>query len=64
MRAYIFWYAASRISDLQKFGAFQQLLEELPELGACLCMRIRRERPAEPSQPLQQRFKPEREYDS
>lgn len=65
MRAQIFWYASSRISQLQEFDMFRQLLKELSELGACLCMWLNRQQPAKPAEPSevqQTRFEPESEY--
>lgn len=65
MRAQIFWYASLRISQLQKFDMFRQLLKELPELGACLCMWLNQGQPAKPAEPSrvrQTRFEPESEY--
>ncbi|OCL09852.1 hypothetical protein AOQ84DRAFT_338301 [Glonium stellatum] len=62
MRAQIFWYASSRIPQLQKFDMFRQLLKELPELGGCLCMTVSKPQPAKPAESSQMRFEAESEY--
>ena len=62
MRAQIFWYASSRISQLQKFDTFRQMLKELSELGACLCMWLNQQQPTKPAESSQTRFEPESEY--
>ena len=62
MRAQIFWYASSRISQLQKFDMFRQLLKEQSELGAYLCMRLNQQQPTKPAEPSHTRFEPESEY--
>lgn len=66
MRSQIFWYAGSKITKLQKFDMFRQLLCDIPDSGRQLCLwmsQSRPERPAKPSELQYQRFGPESEYD-
>lgn len=65
MRAQIFWYAGTRITNLQKLGMFHQLLCDIPKMGMHLCLWINQNRPAVPEKPHElqyPRFAPESEY--
>jgi BTB/POZ domain len=65
LQAQIFWYAAGRISRLQKFDRFPELLREHPQLGVKLCMRAGSGSTSQPKLPQtydDSRFKPETLY--
>lgn len=66
LQAQVFWYAAARISRLQKFDRFPQLLREHPQLGVKLCMRTGNGSSSQPGLPAvsasELRFKPENLY--
>lgn len=62
LRAHIFWYAASRLRELQGYDYFLQLLDTYKELGKALCLRAGNGSGAQPrqtSEPLPRRFKAE-----
>ena len=62
LRAQVFWYAACRLKNLQKYNYFRELLERQPDLGRFLCTRAGNStasQPSKPSGPLLQRFEPE-----
>lgn len=61
-RDQVFWYATRRLTQLQKYGRFKQLLSEQPDLGASLCMRASSSgaaQPAKPNDPVPARFRSE-----
>jgi hypothetical protein len=65
LRAQIFWYAASRLTQLQGYDYFLRLLEVRKELGKYLCTRAGNSsasQPTIPSGPLPLRFRPESIY--
>jgi hypothetical protein len=65
LRSQIFWYAGNRITNLQKFSRFCQLLSDLPDLGKQLCLWVSKEQPkpaAIPNDLQYQRFGRESEY--
>ncbi|CAI6273943.1 unnamed protein product [Periconia digitata] len=69
MRSLIFWYAAYRISNLQQSRIFQQMLNEIPELGKQICLWMAKAQPVELPVPSHNRdqasnpkFAPESEY--
>ena len=62
LRAQIFWYAASRLTMLQDYDYFLQLLDVHKDLGKYLCVRAGSStapQPKKPSESLPLRFKPE-----
>ena len=62
LRAHIFWYAASRLKELQGFDYFLHLLDTYKELGKALCLRAGNgsgDQPRKPPEPPPQRFKAE-----
>lgn len=66
MRSQIFWYAGSKITNLQKSDMFRQLLCDIPDSGRQLCLWMGRSQPGKPTMPSElqyQRFGPESEYD-
>ncbi|KAK7187454.1 hypothetical protein DPSP01_002572 [Paraphaeosphaeria sporulosa] len=66
MRSQIFWYVGFRISDLQKFDMFRQLLCEIEEAGKQICLWMNRSQPGKPAEPSElqyKRFAPESEFD-
>jgi hypothetical protein len=65
MRAQIYWYASTRITNLQSFDMFHQLLQDIPDVGNKLCLWFDRQRPEIPTKPKIQpdkKFAPESEY--
>jgi hypothetical protein len=65
LRSQIFWYAGNKITNLQKFSRFHQLLSDLPDLGKHLCLWVSKEQPkpaAIPNDHQYQRFGSESEY--
>lgn len=65
MRAQIFWYGAFKISGLQKFGLFRQLLCEIPDLGRHLCLWMGKSQPKESTsleESQKRMFAPESEF--
>lgn len=65
LRAHVFWFAASRLSQLQKYDYFLRLLETHQDLGKNLYIRAgnaKVDQPRKPSGPLPARFKPESIY--
>lgn len=65
MRSQIFWYAGTKITDLQKFSMFRQILGEVEDLGKHLCLWMNKSQPARLSAPNEaqyQKFDPESEY--
>lgn len=65
LRAQIFWYAAQRLSTLQKDPCFRTLLDSQEDLGKNLCLWAgdsQRSRPTPPSNEVQHKFKPESVY--
>ena len=62
LKSQIFWYAASRLTVLQSYDYFLQLLNVHKDLGKYLCIRAgssSASQPKKPSEPLPLRFKPE-----
>ncbi len=51
LRAQIFWYAASRVTALQKYSYFTHLLKKCPDLGRDLSMRVGDGNAAQPAKP-------------
>jgi len=65
MRAHIFWFGGTKISELQKYDLFRQTLCDIPDLGKQLCLWVQKSQPAKSNMlnELQyQRFVPESEY--
>lgn len=65
LQAQVTWYAAARMSKLQKLDRFPELLREHPQLAVRLCMRAGNRsdsRPAIPATLENRRFKPESTY--
>ena len=65
LRGQIFWYAASRLTQLQNYDYFLRLLEMHKYLGKYLCTRAGNSstsKPKKPSEPLPLRFTPESIY--
>lgn len=66
MRSHIFWYAGTKITTLQKFDMFRQLLCDVSDVGKHLCLWMGRSRPEQTtmqSNTQKERFAPESEYD-
>lgn len=65
MRSHIFWYAGTKITNLQKLSIFRQMLGEVPHLGKHLCLWMNQSQPGKSSAPNEaqyQKFGPESEY--
>lgn len=65
LREHIFWYAASRLTQLQKYEYFLRLLEIHADLGKYLCTRAGNSstpQPKKPSEPWSLSFRPESIY--
>ena len=65
LRKQIFWYAASRLTQLQDYDYFLRLLESHKDLGKNMCIRASDgsdRQPQKPAAPLPRRFKPESIY--
>lgn len=62
LRKHLFWYAVRRLTQLQKYGRFRQLLRDQPDLGIALCLRAGNWlelQPGKPTDPAPARFKSE-----
>jgi hypothetical protein len=65
MRAQIFWYASTRLANLQRVDLFRQLLCDVPDLGKQLCLWTHQNQPEKATKPndlLYKRLAPESEY--
>lgn len=65
MRSQIFWYAGHKITSLQEFSVFRQLLSDIGDLGKHLSLWVNKSQPkkfTEPSELQYQKFGPESEY--
>jgi hypothetical protein len=65
MRSQIFWYAGSRISNLQKYDRYRKLLRDEPEVGHQMCLWINQPQPPKSAVPIESqynRFEAESEY--
>lgn len=66
LRSHILWHGGCRIDNLQGSDMFRQLLCDIPNLGAQLCLWVNKAQPPSSHKPIElqyERFQSESEYD-